>query len=217
MRKDILLGIIGLTLMPGCATQALSNADSSGGSTALAEAREMLAISNSLNGIVTLLKGLDVGEGRYKMDLILETYEGDRLVGEESLLEGQTFHVFDGVRTVFVDKLFLAVKRSDDKGAECRFLFGNNWNRVGRTLQIDEKYRRPFGLKDFEMPAHVRLGESIPFALYGAFWEFDFQGGKALRFCSSDAPLASRADTQICGRSPFYFVFSYRLSAESRQ
>jgi len=176
--------------------------------------RDNLEISNRLNGIEILNKKLDLIDKHYTLELILETYRNDSLMASQTLFKGKNFHALDSTRTKFVNQIILALKRENDHDDSFKFIFGNNINKITRIISLDSNYIRPYGLKDFKIfeTQDIMTNQVIPFALYGAFWEFEFNGEKALRFCSTDEKLQSRTDKQIYGKSPSYYIFGYKLT-----
>lgn len=170
---------------------------------------ELLEISNTLNGITSLKKDIDISNEKYNIDFIIETYENDSLIEKKNIFSGRSFHQVDSIQTVYMNQLILAVKRGDSKADDFTFSYGNNINKVSNKISINPKYLRPFGLMAFKKPETIELNKVIPFAIYGAFWEFDFNGTKMLRFCSDK--LKSRTDEQVYGKSPYYFIFSYQF------
>lgn len=106
----------------------------------------------------------------------------------------------------------MGIKREKSNSSEFNFVFGSDINKAQNQVTIHQDYKRSFGLKEFEISDYLEMNRSIPFALYGAFWEFDFIGMKALKFCSTNDKLISREDAQIHGKSPFYYIFCYRLT-----
>ncbi len=174
--------------------------------------KEQIEISNSLNGIELLQRNIDFTDRKYTIELLVETYENDVLIEEKTVFSGRSYHQLDSLHTDYINQLILAVKREGSNNGHFTFIFGNNINKVSNQISIDQKFLRPFGLKDFEISEDFELNKSIPFALYGAFWEFDFNGTTAMRFCSTDEKLKSRTDDQVYGKSPFYYIFSFRLT-----
>jgi hypothetical protein len=173
---------------------------------------ELINVSNALNGIGVIQQSLSFDDEEFNIDYIVEIYENDILIEEKTIFSGRTYHQLDSLKRKFINNLVLAIKREKPNSSEFSFVFGSDINKVQNQVTIHQDYIRSFGLKEFEISNYLELNRSIPFALYGAFWEFDFNGITAMRFCSTNEKLKSRSDDQINGKSPFYYIFSFRLT-----